>query len=382
MIINVDSNGSIGEQMFDCLQAYHQGMCGDAMFKSPHTIIFNQFSADNNINILLINMPYPTGPGQDPVDFDKYDLIFFCNGLESYGVGTDVIRDNLLVRDNAYLLTQSRVPPTHPLYHKIIWFSSLNMLPNHRLDQVNYFYPMPYFYKKACHADPMIFINGGNRTWRQHIINKIQKTVPSLPVRSNINALPYDTVEAYFESPADTEFRNYVNRLITNNIAPDFIENYYDSSILTGLDGKFGRIPIGYFAMKEYAEYKCIVFPETSWLNDDFMMTEKILKCFIYENIPWPVGGANVNKYYNELGYKTAWNLLPHAYQAFDSILDHEERYNKLTQAIVWAWENPNIFQGAVVEQIKKDNFETIMRFTNGVSIMENIDRIINEHSR
>lgn len=378
MIINVDSSGTISEQMFDCLQAYYQGSCGDESFKSPHNIIFNQYSDLNDINILISPMPFASGA----VDYDKYDLILFCNGIEHYGIGTDVIRDNLIARDNAYLLTQSRVPEHHPLYHKIIWFSSLNMLPNHRLDQVNYFYPMPYFYKTPTHHKSMVFINGGNRTWRQHLLNLIKETAPSVDIISNISKLPYDTADAYFESPEDTEFRKYVNRTIMHNIAPDVIENFYDKSILTGLGGKFGRIPLGFFAMKEYQEYRCVIFPETSWLNDDLMMTEKILKCFIYENIPWPVGGANINKYYNEIGYSTAWNLLPKEHQEFDSIIDHCERYVKLAKAIAWASEHPGIFQGTEVEQIKRDNFETIMRFKIGVSIMENIDRIIHEHSR
>jgi hypothetical protein len=382
MKINVDSDGSIGEQMFDCLQAYYQGICKNETYQSAHTIVFNQYSADNNINILLIDMPYPIKDGRPPVEYDKYDLILFCNGIENYGVGTDVIRDNLLVRDNAYLLTQSRVPHDHPLYHKIIWFSSLNMLPNHRLEQINYFYPYPYFYKKPSHENLMIFINGGNRTWRQHIVNKIQAVVPALPVRSNISALPYDTADAYFESAEDTEFREHVNELILHGIAPDFVENFYDRSVLTGLGGKFGKVPLGYFAMPEYSQYRCIIFPETSWLNNDFMMTEKILKCFIYENIPWPVGGANVNKQYNELGYTTAWNLLPEQHRTFDSIVDHEQRYVKLAEAVAWAWNHPEIFEGAQIKQITRDNFETIMRFTVGVSIMENIDRIIHEHSR
>jgi hypothetical protein len=74
------------------------------------------------------------------------------------------------------------------------------------------------------------------------------------------------------------------------------------------------------------------------------------------------VAGANINRLYNEIGFYTAWNLLPEEMQKFDGILDHDVRYQQLSHAVAWLHNNPEVFdseQYRCMTQQNKLNFLT-----------------------
>jgi hypothetical protein len=112
---------------------------------------------------------------------------------------------------------------------------------------------------------------------------------------------------------------------------------------MSGIDGKFGQWPPGYMLMPLYFEHSCVIFPESTWQNDELAITEKILKCFFAGAIPWPIGGSNLNHLYNHAGFQTAWNLLPAEHQAFDAERNHFRRYHAVVDAIKWLEKNPEV---------------------------------------
>jgi len=376
MKINVDTTECAAMQVFDCLNSYYQSL--SPTFVSEHTITFNQYSPDNNINILLTEMP------DQVVDYTLYDLILFCNGLESYTIGTNTIRDNLDL-PNAFLLAQSYVRDDHPLKSKIIWAPASVMFPHSRSMSFIFLYPQSYYFAQFKHLTRnknIALINGENRSWRHYLIEQVREQVPNLHVVSNLSDRIHETAYAYFESEEDLKFREFVEDRYKDQIDRSVKTSYYNSTVPIGITGEYGFALPGYFALPEYFEYRCIVWPESSWANDDLTITEKIIKCLMYGAVPWPVGGSNVNAQYNQLGFFTAWNLLPEQLQLYDSIKDHQLRYQKLTEAIAWSNSHPEIFSGEKYESIIRQNFENIIKFTPALSAMEKLDKIINDFSR
>jgi hypothetical protein len=127
------------------------------------------------------------------------------------------------------------------------------------------------------------------------------------------------TLDSQFESNEDTEFRQQVNNWYpTNNKIHETQSEYSTGSVAVGIDKKFGRVIPGYFILPEYFMYRCVIFPESTWQNDELCLSEKICKCFYAESLPWPIGGSNIHKLYNEIGFYTAWNVLPDHLKLFD----------------------------------------------------------------
>ena len=112
----------------------------------------------------------------------------------------------------------------------------------------------------------------------------------------------------------------------------------------------------GYFVLPEYFEYRCVVFPESSWLNSEANLTEKTLKCFYAGAMPFPIGGANANQLINQIGYYTAWNLLPDNLKKFDSIKDHRKRYQGAINALKWLADHSEVFDSINSQQMLQEN--------------------------
>jgi hypothetical protein len=249
---------------------------------------------------------------------------------------------------------------------------------------LNFFYPQSYYFaqnKNIPRDKNIVCINGENRSWRHYLIEQLRTNNPELPIVSNISSSIRDTLHPYFESSDDKIFREFLEDRYRDQIDKT-VNTYWDSGIPVGISGEFGTVFPGYFAMPEHFEYKCILFPESSWVNNDLHLTEKVIKCLMYGSIPWPVGGSNLNAQYRNLGIYTAWNLLPDQLQLYDSIDDHYERYQKLVEAVTWANCHPEIFSGDRYENYVKQNFENIIKFVPAADVMVRLDKIINEHSR
>ena len=69
-----------------------------------------------------------------------------------------------------------------------------------------------------------------------------------------------------------------------------------------------------------------------------------------------PVSGAFTHQLYSELGFKTAWHLLPSQHQNFDSMENHVDRYLLQARAVRWLWENPEVFETNQARAMLIDN--------------------------
>ena len=153
-------------------------------------------------------------------------------------------------------------------------------------------------------------------------------------------------------------------------------DNFFNISI--GVDNKFGTIPGGYFFMEEYFNYNCIIVPETSWINGQLSLTEKSIKCFYSGAFSLPVSGSRVNQLYNEIGFRTAWNLLPSKLQEYDYIDNHQERYQKLILAIQWLEKNPQVFNSAQANAWRTENQLHILRGKFSLYGVKKLEEILN----
>ena len=345
---------SHGFQMFEALYSYRQSLDNQqglqSCYKSDWNIVVNAPYSDKDLTILFDYMP------TELPNLDQFDLVFFCNGGEPLLAATSLMAE-LLALDKVYLIANSYLEPTHPLFAKVVWFP--HNVSSCRDFWSQYFYPQHFENLQRIQrprTSDIIMINGTNKSWRHHFCNLLTNSCPSIPKISNINANIDKTIDSQWESAEDQVFRDYVNLLYPCSFTNEFETNYVDNSIAIGIDNKFGQLLPGYFIMPEYFDYRCIIFPESSWLNNELAITEKSLKCFYAGSLPFPIGGANINQLYKNLGFSTAWNLLPEELQLFDSILDHDLRYQSAVQAIDWLNQNPQVFQTEYSQQLINQN--------------------------
>ena len=129
--------------------------------------------------------------------------------------------------------------------------------------------------------------------------------------------------------------------------------------------------------LPEYFENSCIIYPETTWQNNELTITEKTLKCCFAGSLPFPVGGSNINIMLNDMGFYTAWNLLPRKLREFDSILDHNIRYKKMVDAIKWLIDNPYVFQSKKFHEYIIENRNNMLTCKSELEQVINLNNII-----
>jgi hypothetical protein len=363
MKLNVQSSKKdlVGLMIFDFLQAWHhnnhweQGPDLSWIITDP-----GDFRQDY-LNILYIDLLSDPFPREQLDNADRYDLIFLDNHADPLVTSSEHAVEILQQFDHAYIVIDSYLHSNHAYSQRYIpVFQDHYAVKEYWLDSR---YPTAYrpqHYKNIVRDKNMIYINGANRSWRHHSVDMLKHAIPDLPVISNYNRL-VRTVDSFFESSKDTAFRKWVNDRYQEQYQPrgqgrDHT-NYYQEGIPLGSDGKFGEILPGYLLMPEYYEYRCVIFPESTWQNNELALTEKAWKCFFTGNIPMPLGGANIYYLYNQLGLATAWDLLPDSLKQFDQIEDHQQRYHGFVDAVKWLYDNPEVFQSEHAKQILESNY-------------------------
>jgi hypothetical protein len=295
-------------------------------------------------------------------DLEKYDLILFCNGGEPLQISTNTIQ-KLITHKKVYLIANSYLDSSHPMIDKVVWFPE--DVKKCRDYWTRHFYPQ-YFEniknKSIVRQASMIAINGSVRVNRYHFFNLLKTQIPIVPQLSQISKSIHRLNDSVlWESSEDTQFKNWLNTHYQDRSIPQ-PDHYYDNSPTVGINDKFGKIPPGYFIMPEYFKYACVIFPESTWQNDELAMTEKAFKCFYTGSLPFPIGGANINQLYNDVGFYTAWNLLPDNLKQFDRVKDHLQRYQQAVDAIVWLNSTQSVFENdqfATMVNHNRSNFLT-----------------------
>lgn len=346
IFLDLDTNG-IGHHILDGWYSYRQSMIPG--LANPQ-IDFVQ-STDADIRIKISYLP------DEIIDSKEYDMIMICNGGEPYFVSSPLIKE-LLKDPKIYMISNAYHRPDIHLGYKNIWYP--HHIPTFQMYCTDGRYPQYYeFFNKFSslkRSPRMISINGQNRTWRYHFFKKISNRQLGIQCHNALGDLPTKTLDSQWESDEDIVFRDLVNDLYPTVDGEDM---YYSKSVIAGINQKLGSIPPGYFLLPYYFENSCVIFPETDWQNDFLVITEKSLKCFYAGCLPFPIGGANVNSLYNELGFFTAWNLLPNDLQGFDSERNHDIRYDMVIDALDWMDKNSQIWTSDQFHDMTRANKET-----------------------
>lgn len=348
-------NSGVGHQIIDAWNSYKQYQ-HDNKNLTQYTLAdsLGKFNKEEyNLTILL---DYVHGTSVAQHNINEYDLVLICNSGEPINVATPVVKQ-LLTYKNVFLIGNSYLSDACEVKDKVIWFPDDVMTC--RDYWTRHFYPQ--YYDLHNHTtdkktNTLFYINGANRTTRQLFMDYLQELNLDITIKNNITDQICEIGESQWESAEDTDFRVWVNQQYPHSLIENFTNNYYSNSITVGINNRFGQIPPGYFHLPLYFEHACVIFPESNWQNNELSITEKALKCFYAESLPMPIAGANVNRLYNEVGFYTAWNLLPAELQSFDGILDHKLRYRKLSYAIKWLTEHPEVFDSKEYKDMTHQN--------------------------
>jgi hypothetical protein len=381
LLIKTLSDG-IGHQLFDAWHAYIQHL--------------NNYCNDN-ISYTLVG---PTNNSIDTKDYDlrilfdymgdqitdamlkQYDIVLICNGGEPLTVCSPAIKKLLSQNHNTYLVSNSYLPSDHEMYTKTIWFP--HNVQTCRDYWTRHFYPQ-YFdnknHNQLSRKNFIEFINGQPRSNRQYFIDLCLKAELNLPIKNSLGVQILEIADSQWESDHDTKFKNFVNSLYQTVWEEHSDYLYYDRVVGVGINDRFGSVQPGYFVLPLYFENYCVVFPETGWQNNELNVTEKALKCFYAGCLPFPIAGANVNKLYNEIGFYTAWNLLPADLKLFDSELDHDKRYRAMVECLKWFELNPTVFSSELFSEMTDSNKRNFLTCNCDYDAIKKFDFVIQKHA-
>jgi len=366
-------------EIFDFYYAYRQYRNRDLNYCANLEINFSQdIKIDQNaINIAWYYMP------EHIESYEKFDIVIVDNSQHHLEVATGAMLEAVRDMPNCYFTSGSLVETSYQHFDKII---TSPMIYRTREYFTRPYYPQYYQNLEESHQPrrPLFFINGQNRRNRQYFYELLKEALGSkIDYWGNDFYPDSKLLDSCFQIEADTEFRIFLNeKKFVEDIWESVQKNYYDKSIKIGIEKRFGLIAPGFLLLDQYFQYHCVVFPETSWLNDEIFVTEKIIKCFISKAIPFPIGGANTNKLYNQLGYKTAWNLLPEHLQLFDEEKNHVMRYNKKVQALEWLADNSAVFESPLAQQIKNQNYMNFFTQKDDFIGVKKLDQILEKYKK
>jgi len=366
--------------MFDYYYAYTQSRNKHNNYQSDCEIKIGKHMPiePGAINIGFYHMP------RNKVDSDKFDFLIMDGGHHQLEVCTPEMYRAFVELENCYFLTGAKVVDDYPGADKMLSFPYISIIRDYFTRP---FYPQYYDYHNQevkKNKQNMIYINGINRPHRQYMMDLLQSVVGDAMTIKQNNYSPVSKLnDSFFETNQDKQFRQFVNNYYANQDNIDQItQDYFDKSIQIGIDNKFGRIAPGFFVIDEYLAYHCVIFPETTWLNDEVWVTEKILKCAITRSIPWPIAGANTDVLYNQLGFKTAWNLLPKQLQSYNHEKDHIARYRMCAESIKWMTEHPEILVSDQAKDLVEHNFNYFFSNTIEAQVAVKLDQILRKYSQ
>lgn len=348
-IHNFSNGNDVGLQIFDRYYAYQQAVNFN-----------NNYQPDVQIEygppmLGAVNIAFSSMPHQEFCNVDNYDFIFLDNASEPLEVSTPYMAECLSKYNHAYFISGAFLNQTHWVESKVIPFNN-----NIRLfhdGMVRGFYPQ--YYQRSWtipnHTADICYVNGENRSNRQYFIELLQQNNLNIHIKSVLKNSVVKLLDSQFEDLHDQEFRQFVNNRYNSKLHEPG-SSYYNNAVSIGINQAFGKVPPGYFMIDEYYNYRCVVFPETHWVNNEHFATEKIFKCFVAGTIPWPISGAKTHAMYNQYGYQTAWNLLPEEHQQFDNEPNHVLRYNQIISAMSWLKQNAHVLRGDFAREIIQKN--------------------------
>lgn len=377
MLINIDHVGeSVLLHVFDFVQAYRQSR--NASYQSDWTFTFNDTSSRADVKILFLEI-FDVVP---EVDLDHYDIIMLSNHSEPLHV-FDSKFVTLLQHDKTYIMANAYLDSDHVLHDRVLW----TPLPVFLICTDYWsrpYYPQLYGHHAAQtskRSHTITMINGQNRAYRKYFLDQLISHAPQVNFVNNFSSIGR-LKTAQWETDEDRDFREYVNALYEGQYVRNSAtkNQYLEQSVEVGIGGKFGSVHPGFFILPQYYQSACVIFPESGWQNDELNMTEKAAKCWLAGSVPWPIGGRNIHRLYNSLGFGTAWNLLPDDLRIFDQEKNHSTRYQLIVQAVKWLCDNPQVFDSAACQELVRRNRDLFFSKETLVPFVTRICDVIERH--
>lgn len=369
--INISAQSqTVSLQLLDKWYAYKQSQDTE-YFKTDVEIVFEPVPKPGYLNIWIEYVPEFVNP-----EINKYDVILVCNGGEpTAAIITDAMVE-ILKKDNAYFLCDGYVSKDHPLAEKTIW------APHDALNCHDWwtrsFYPQTFQNYKNFNREKTILIsavNGDNKTWRHNFFSLLKIQAPTIPIRNKWGHMITAIDSSIWDSEQDIIFNDTLKQKYGNQLSQH--EKFHVEEVSIGINKTFGTQLNAYIILDDYFDSRCIIYPESVWVNDEICLTEKVLKCFHAKCFPFPIGGRGANQLYNSMGFYTAWNLLPVELQKFDSVEHHETRQQQQIDSIKWLLSNPDVFSSEQAKSMLQSNQLNFLINRPDILATERFDKFI-----
>lgn len=339
-----------GMQAIEHWYAYRQGWQAQASIveNMPKEFSANVEITEGDRREDAFNILFWSRPAEDDIiDVCKqYDMVLFCNGSENLGSGTPAMYDAVNKLSHCYIQSNSVLSEEHPMHDRVILSTDLANIWKWHFEP---FYPTYFHSAFMSLTDRRVYdacwVNGTDRSWRHLFQSELRDKVEDVWIINTISDTVHETLDSFFETPEDTEFRISVNNQYERDgtMKRNMTGPYYEYSVPAGIRKHRGEIPPGNFLTEEYFTHNMVIFPETGWQNHELVFTEKMAKCMFSKTVPMPVGGAGIHRLYNDMGIMTGWNLLPDQMRGFDYETNHRLRYQMQVGAIKWLINNAHL---------------------------------------
>jgi hypothetical protein len=364
-------------QLIDYWAAYRQYINRDDAYRLDVNITFSDVVVPDSTNIMVIGLMDHI----DPADHPDVDLFLLDNNGESLEVSSDLFRELMLGRTDCWLVCGSYVQGDQTWQQRMISWNHNHTMTADAMTRA--FYPQYHDVRISRHQRDrsMIYCNGQNRAWRQYWMHLMNQHC-HIDVRNTLSTTAMPVLHCAWESTEDQLFREWLNGRpwVTELDQPYEWCNAVAIGIEQGGQPKFGHVLAGYTMLDLYYQYHCVIYPESSWINDQLFVTEKTFKCLVAGAIPWPISGAGTNRMLDTIGVRTAWHLLPQELRSWDQEQDHRARYRAQSEAVAWAAAHPDIWISAEADQIRAHNRAWFYCNSMNVQGAQCMDRAIMAH--
>jgi hypothetical protein len=349
--VTADRQDYFGQEIFDLFVAEAQWRSN---YENTPAIAYQPPQPDT-VNILFLSMPDSV-----PDDLDLYHLVLLDNADEAFGRGTEIMYQILYQHQHSFLVCNSLLHPDHFRYsrlHSRIITTMLHWNYHRRAYIEPMFAPSREYQTPTPLRGSMIYINGRNRSWREHITCTLRSQVPRLAQHNILhNHSVSETKFVWYEDSYDTQAREYFNTQYCNHQTNSEPPEQRWPSLPMGVAGRFGQLEFYDRFFPAFRQHHVIVYPESTWQNNILSLNEKSLRCFLHQRWAMPFGGANMHALFQQQGLATAWVLLPPELAVFDQCLDHVQRWQQQCTALNWLLDHPEVFDSEFAQMTLMSN--------------------------
>lgn len=296
----------------------------------------------------------------------KFDIIVIDNNVDHAQVHDERIMEFITKYDNVYFLIGGFVSSDYHLHHKIISY------PADWIDCIQ-LYSDPlcftrYSIDTTKHKHGIKFIGGALRSWRKFIIDQL----PNIEMHQ-ISTDIAGTKHVIGGSKYDKPFIDMCNKMygVLDDVTPD---NEFYGHLTLGLEHlPAGGARLGYYALRDYSEKQCIIYPEACFVNHHVFPTEKLWKC-VASMTHWIMfAGSESYEILKQYNIRSILELTPNGIH-FDKIDNHEMRFREQVKSISYLNEHPDIFNSSEAIDILNNNYNAF--FNNHHLIYQLTDKI------